>query len=323
VYFYCFSTASLFSFALFVSYTAFSTANMIINPDMIKPPTATSSVAPIPTVVPTPPIWVTAGNTGHKTLWVVVVLMALSSLGLYVLAYRAPVQKRLFHILTAFITTVAFLSYFAMATGDGINYHRYVTTETHKKVPDTHQIYYRQIYWARYVDWAITTPLLLLDLSLLSGLSGANILVAVVADLIMILSGFFAAYGHTDGQTWGWYTWAVIAFLVIVYQLASNGRVAVANKDSKTKAFYGSIAGFTLLVWAVYPIIWALAEGAHIISVDTEIIAYAVIDILAKPVFGFWLIFTHDSMSSTSPSLEGFWSNGFGSQGTLRIGDDD
>ena len=34
-----------------------------------------------------------------------------------------------------------------------------------------YQIYgdnYRQIYWARYVDWVFTTPLLLLDVLLMS-----------------------------------------------------------------------------------------------------------------------------------------------------------
>ncbi|KIV94408.1 hypothetical protein PV10_02176 [Exophiala mesophila] len=296
---------------------------MIIHPDMVKPIHATTSVAPIPTVIPNPIIHVHAGDTGHKTLWVVVVLMGLSSLAFYGMAFRVPVQKRLFHILTAFITTFAFLSYFAMATGDGKNYHYYTETETHKRVPPTHQKFGREVYWARYIDWSVTTPLLLLDLALLAGLSGANILVAIVADVIMILTGLFAAYGTTDGQKWGWYAWACIAYLVVVYQLASSGRAAVATKDSKTKAFYASIAGFTLILWTIYPIIWALSEGAHIISVDAEIIAYAVLDILAKPVFGFWLLFTHDSMSSTSPSLEGFWANGFGSQGTLRVGDDD
>jgi bacteriorhodopsin len=30
--------------------------------------------------------------------------------------------------------------------------------------------------------------------------------------------------------------------------------------------------------------IWALSEGAHIISVDAEVVAYAVLDILAKAV---------------------------------------
>ncbi|EXJ79225.1 hypothetical protein A1O3_08726 [Capronia epimyces CBS 606.96] len=249
--------------------------------------------------------------------------MAISSLVIYGLAFRVPVQKRLFHVLTAFITTFAFLSYFALATGDGISFNTYTVTESHKRVPDTHQTYKREVYWARYVDWSITTPLLLLDLALLAGLSGANILVAVVADIIMILTGLFAAFGTKGSQTWGWYAIACIAYLVVVYQLAFNGRQAVAAKDSKTKAFYASIAGFTLVVWTLYPIIWGLSEGGHVINVDSEIVAYAVLDILAKPVFGFWLLFTHDSMSSTTPSLEGFWSQGFGSQGTLRVGDDD
>jgi bacteriorhodopsin len=69
----------------------------------------------------------------------------------------------------------------------------------------------------------------------------------------MILTGLFAAYGDKDGQKWGWYAWACIAYLVVVYQLAFNGRATVASKDSKTKAFYGAIAGFTLILWTVYP----------------------------------------------------------------------
>jgi bacteriorhodopsin len=160
----------------------------------------------------------------------------------------------MFHILTAFITTIAFLSYFAMATGGGICYHKIIVIEEHHKhIPDTKEIIYREVYWARYVDWFFTTPLLLLDLSLLAGLAGANILVAIVADVIMVLTGLFAAFGKDDGQKWGWYTIACIAYLTIVYQLAYNGRAAVANKDSKTKAFYSAIGGFILIVWTVYP----------------------------------------------------------------------
>jgi bacteriorhodopsin len=45
--------------------------------------------------------------------------------------------------------------------------------------------------------------------------------------------------------------------------------------------------------------IWGIADGGRLVGLDAEIIAYAVLDILAKPVFGFWLLFTHDSMAST------------------------
>lgn len=99
----------------------------------------------------------------------------------------------------------------------------------------------------------MTTPLLLLDLSLLAGLNGASILIAIVADVIMALTGLFAAFGKHEGQKWGWYAIACIAYLVIVYQLAQNGRRTVATKDSKTKAFYSAIGGFTLILWTLYP----------------------------------------------------------------------
>lgn len=249
--------------------------------------------------------------------------MALSSLAFYTMACRVPVQKRMLHILTAFMTTVVFLSYFAMATGDGISLKKTVVTESHRsKFPKTKEIFYREVYWARYVDWSISTPLLLLDLTLLAGLAGANITVAIVADVIMMLTGLFAAFSTDHGQRWGWYTIACIAYLTIVYQLVYNGRSAVAGKDSKTKAFYGWIGCFTLVVWTVYPIVWGITYGSHIASVDAEIIVYAVLDVLAKPVFGLWLLFTHDSMSSTTPSIEGFWSKGFGGEGSIRVGDD-
>ena len=141
-----------------------------------------------------------------------------------------------------------------MASGDGISYNKIVETESHRNgLPDTYSVIYREVYWARYVDWSLTTPLLLMDLALLAGLSGADILVAVIADLIMILTGLFAAFGTGDGQKWGWYTIACIAYLVVVWQLAFNGQSAVAGKDAKTKAFYGAIGGFTLLLWTIYP----------------------------------------------------------------------
>jgi hypothetical protein len=35
------------------------------------------------------------------------------------------------------------------------------------------------------------------------------------------------------------------------------------------------------------------------LSVDAEIVAYAILDVLAKPVFGTWLLFTHDRLPAS------------------------
>lgn len=113
--------------------------------------------------------------------------------------------KRLYHVITTIITIIAAISYFAMATGHGTAIHHIRIRHQNDHVPDTYTDVQRQVFWARYVDWSLTTPLLLLDLSLLAGLNGAHMLMAIVADVIMILTGLFAAFGSEGTpQKWGW-----------------------------------------------------------------------------------------------------------------------
>ncbi|KAI9883362.1 MAG: hypothetical protein M1823_004874 [Watsoniomyces obsoletus] len=290
-----------------------------------KTVTHTTGPGPIPTVVPSEPIIQQAGATGHHTLWVVFVIMFVSTVIFAALAYRTPVQKRLFHIITAFITTFATISYFAMASGDGNSFTHIVKHHSHKGgIPDTQQDIYRQVFFARYIDWSVTTPLLLLDLALLAGLNGANILVAIVADVIMILTGMFAAYAQEGATRWAYYAMSCAAFLVVIYLLAVPGRRNALARDQKTASFFTSIGLFTLILWTAYPIVWGIGDGARRMGVDAEILCYAVLDVLAKPVFGIWLLFTHDRMPSTNLNLEGVWAHGFGKrEGTLRVGDDD
>ncbi|PMD17062.1 putative opsin-1 [Hyaloscypha hepaticicola] len=287
---------------------------------LVPTPSPTPSVSPIPTVIPNVPHYERVGETGTKTLWVVFVLMLLSTLAFVAMSWRVPVQKRLFHVITTMITTFAAISYFAMATGDGNSYAHIVVKEAHKHVPNTIEHVFRQVFWARYVDWSVTTPLLLLDLAFLAGMDGASILVAIVADIIMVLTGLFAAFGKNDGQKWGWYAIACIAYLVIVYQLVVSGRRAVMSKSNSTSKLFASIGGFTLILWTLYPIVWGIGDGARKWSVDAEIIAYAILDVLAKPVFGFWLLFAH---GRNATAIEGFWSHGLEGEGALRVGDDE
>jgi len=299
---------------------------MIVEPNAIIEglAAAATSVSPIPSVVPTLPVFEVASEHGKRTLWVVWVLMLISTLIFIGASWTVPVSKRLYHIITTLILTFATLSYFAMATGHGSNFHHVVVKESHEHMPDTTKDIYRAVYYARYIDWTLTTPLLLLDLALLAGLNGAQILIAIVADVVMILTGLFAAYGSEDSpQKWGWYTMACLAYLIVIYQLAVNGRAAAMNKSGKVGSFFAAIGGFTLVIWTAYPIIWGVADGARLVSVDAEIMMYSICDFLAKPVFGAWLLYTHARIPETNIELGGFWSKGLGGEGALRVGDDD
>merc|ERR1711977_719761 len=47
---------------------------------------------------------------------------------------------------------------------------------------------YREIFYVRYIDWVVTTPLLLLDVLLTAGLPWPTILITILVDEIMIIA---------------------------------------------------------------------------------------------------------------------------------------
>jgi len=121
----------------------------------------------------------------------------------------------------------------------------------------------------------------------------------------------------------GWYTIAIIAYIWILYSLLFNGRRSALARGSSVSKFYTSIVVYTLVLWTAYPIIWALGDGSRKLSVDSEIIAYGVLDVLAKGVFGAWLLLTHKRLPESHADVGGFWAHGLNSEGHIRIGEDE
>lgn len=195
-----------------------------------------------------------ATETGDSVLWIVFVIMVVASGFFSLLAWNVPVSKRLYHYVTAMITITASLAYFSMANGHGVNLHCIQVRDYHSNIPDTYHEVCRDVYYARYIDWAITTPLLLLDLCLLAGIDGAHTIMAISADIVMVLTGLFAAYGTEEsGQKWGWYAISCIAYIFVIWHVALTGSNTVKSKGTKVTNLFGSLALFTFVLWTAYP----------------------------------------------------------------------
>ena len=139
-----------------------------------------------------------------------------------------------------------------MATGEGVAWKYACVHESHEHVPDTRQEYLRQVFWVRYVNWILTNPLIVINLALVSGMNGANLLVAISADLIMFISGLAGTFAQHE-RRWVWYTISCIAYLTLIYQIAFNGRRASSKRNQQTQRFFGSFSGATLLTMILYP----------------------------------------------------------------------
>jgi bacteriorhodopsin len=81
--------------------------------------------------------------------------MGFSTLVFAALAFRVPRSKRIFHYITAAITMVATIAYFTMGSNLG---YAAVPVEFHRMNNPVVAGSVRSIFYVRYVDWVITTP---------------------------------------------------------------------------------------------------------------------------------------------------------------------
>jgi bacteriorhodopsin len=106
-----------------------------------------------------------ASSFGKALLEFVFIVFACITLLIGINAAKSKAAGRVLFPAT-FVTGIASISYFSMASGGG-----WVIA------PDC-----RQLFVARYMDWLITTPLLLIDLGIVAGVSRWDIMALCLSD---------------------------------------------------------------------------------------------------------------------------------------------
>jgi hypothetical protein len=81
------------------------------------------------------------------------------------------------------------------------------------------------------------------------------------------------------------------AEVYIWFVLLGPGRKSVSHLGGGFKRAYTISACILSFLWLLYPIAWGLADGGNVITADSEMIFYGILDVLAKPVFLFIHLF--------------------------------
>jgi len=250
-------------------------------------------------VIVNPPTGASQHITSHGSdwLWAVFAIMLFSDFVVLIWHFMIPRGQRVFHQLSMIILTTAAIAYFTMASDLG--FANIATEFSGGGFPaDT----YRQIWYTRYIDWVITTPALLLTLVMATGLPLSDIITLAFFDLVMIITGLVGALVESNYK-WGFYTFGCAALFYIWFVLIGPARTSagILGPDFR-KAFTGSAAILSFL-WLLYPIAWGLADGGNVISPDSEMVFYGILDVLAKPVFCFFHLFMLSRLDLTALQL--------------------
>jgi len=235
---------------------------------------------------------------GSDWYWAVTAVMAASTIAFLGLSFRVHRRNRVFHYITAAITLVATVAYFTMASNLG---YAAIAVEYSRSNPKVAGLY-REIFYVRYIDWVITTPLLLLDLLLTAGLPWPTVLFTLLVDEVMIVCGLVGAL-VSSSYKWGYFVIAMIALFGIFWNVvivAKAHALAIGPVVHRTFLLCGV---WTMFLWFIYPIAWGLSEGGNVIAPDSEAVFYGILDILAKPVFGALLLFGHRNIDPASLGL--------------------
>jgi bacteriorhodopsin len=151
-------------------------------------------------------------------------------------------------------------------------------------------------YLARYLDWSVTTPILLSSLVLLAfhehgrtGEVGGHLTAIIVLDVLMIATGLVSSLAALSLAKWVWYAWSCVAFTGVLYLLWGPLRTMAQSRGMALGTAYNKNVAFLTVVWFLYPIVFLIGpEGMKIITDPASVWVILIMDVVAKVVYAFY-----------------------------------
>lgn len=142
----------------------------------------------------------------------------------------------------------------------------------------------RQIFYAKYINWAVAFPSLAMILGLLSGVSWTTIICNIFLSWLWVLTYLAAAYTTTNYK-WGFFAFGTFAWVILAMSTINESHESASaigiGRD------YITLSGWTNLLWLLYPIAFGLSDGGNLIGVTGSSIFCGVLDVLSMPLFSF------------------------------------
>lgn len=129
----------------------------------------------------------------------------------------------------------------------------------------------------RYLDWVITTPLLLRALHLLAEEKGytGSFLPALGANILMVAAGYQAEHAKTNGSRQAYYTLGLVMFAIVLKEVHAWGRYLKSQDVNVNELLIYFYVG-----WTVY--------GVNFINPNEDLrqVVFNISDLINKSVYG-------------------------------------
>ncbi len=186
--------------------------------------------------------------------WLYITGMAIGAIHFMLLGRNPRGVPRYEYLVAAFIPIWSGLAYLSMTLPHG--------DLEQGKIEVAGQI----AHFARYADWIVTTPLLLLSLSwtamhYLPKKDWTSIASLMGTQVIVVICGLVADLSVVPWVRYLWYINGVVAFLVVLGGVWGSLRVKTRSQGVELSSFYDRIATYFTVLWICYPVVWILGPS--------------------------------------------------------------
>jgi len=214
---------------------------------------------------------------GWQTIlhWLYVAGMAIGALHFWMLSRNPKRVPQYEYLVAIFIPIWSGLAYMAMALGQG-------------KVEIAGQI----THYARYIDWIVTTPLLLLALSwtAMQFVKKDWTLIGFLmsTQVVVITTGLIADLSERNWVRYLWYICGVVAFLIVLWGIWVPLRAKSKSQGRELAELHDKLTVYFTVLWIGYPIVWILGpSGFRWFNQDIDTLLFCILPFFSKVGFSF------------------------------------
>lgn len=159
----------------------------------------------------------------------------------------------------------------------------------------------------RYIDWVVTTPVLVGFVGYVAGVPRRWIVGVMIADVLMIVVGALATVTVAPLK---WVLYGVsslfhLSLLVAIYRVFPS----FAAEHPRRLGLFKLLQNHIGLLWIAYPVLWLASPGGfELISPVGFGLMIAYLDVIAKTPYVYFVwqrrdVFTEESVSALSPEI--------------------
>mmetsp|Transcript_58957 Transcript_58957/g.175405 ORF Transcript_58957/g.175405 Transcript_58957/m.175405 type:complete len:234 (-) Transcript_58957:88-789(-) len=154
------------------------------------------------------------------------------------------------------------------------------------------------VFWMRYLDWAVSTETFLLGLAMLSGADRWDTIFILAMDAIGVLCALVGAL--IPAVVAPAYLLGAVVFAAYNYRLFGTMQVSADRMGAAVSAKYKRLTTQSMAAWCVYPVVYLFCEMTRALDETTEVALYACCDVIAKCVCCFLLLSQPDVLRSVA-----------------------